>query len=136
LRDFNNALAVLAPAGVIVIDDVRPSSSLAAIPDRKMFHRIRETQGVKSGAWMGDVYRLVLFIESFYQQLSYRTIGDNHGQLVVWEQRRKEVTPRTVEQVARMSYEAMLLCEEHFNVVPYLDVRGEVEKSIKMYNLN
>ena len=53
---------------------------------------------------MGDVFRLVYFIDTFCQQLSFRVIENNHGQAVVWRQRRPEVTDRGLADVGAMTF--------------------------------
>jgi hypothetical protein len=130
LRDLNNALLCLAEGGVVVIDDVRPASSLAAVPDPTRFKELRRVLGVESGAWMGDVYRLVFFIESFYQQLTYRTVEEGYGQLILWRQAREEVQERTVEEIARMSFEDMTLSCEHLRFAPYEEILVEVRMHV------
>jgi hypothetical protein len=104
LRDLNNAIIYLAEGGVIVVDDAIPSSYPASLRDRKAFFAMKEGLGIKKGAWMGDVFRLIFFIETFMQAWSYRVVSDNHGQIILWKQRRASVTSRTIEEVAQMEY--------------------------------
>ena len=109
LRDLLNALPHLQPHGVLVIDDVRPPTALAAIPDRQEFFDVRSAQGRDDDkAWMGDVFRLVFFIETFCQQLTFRVIANNHGQAVVWRHRRAEVPQRGLAEVGAMAFEEMM----------------------------
>jgi hypothetical protein len=104
LRDLLNATLRLAPKGVILIDDVRPNSYPASLVDREQFHKLRAALNIKSGAWMGDVYRLVFFIDTFMQGWTYRTVRENHGQTVMWQQRRPSVTDREVSKIAALDY--------------------------------
>ncbi|CAN5682017.1 class I SAM-dependent methyltransferase [soil metagenome] len=109
LRDLMNALHHLAPNGVIVIDDTRPPTHLASLPDRAVYEQVRTWLGLEhQKAWMGDVYRLVYFIETFCQQLTYRTILDNHGQTVVWRARRESVPERRLPDVAALTFEQLV----------------------------
>jgi hypothetical protein len=126
LRDFANAIRFLSEDGVIVIDDVVPESHFAAIKDVREFRALRKRGIVPSASWMGDVYRMIWFIETFFQQFSYRTVADNHGQLVVWPTRRESVPERTVEAVARAPFEAMLLEPEALNRAAYGDIVAEL----------
>jgi hypothetical protein len=126
LRDFNNAVHFLAPRGVIVVDDVVPTSYFAALPDLGQFRAIRKVRKDVSDAWMGDVYRLVLFVESFCQQFTYRTVSDNLGQLIVWPVRRAEIRERTVEATARAPYESVLLERDAFRYAPFTTILDEV----------
>jgi hypothetical protein len=80
---------------------------------------------------MGDVYRLVLFIESFCQQFTYRTVSDNLGQLIVWLQRRADVRERTVESTARTAYESVLLDRDAFRYAPFASILDEVRAWIE-----
>lgn len=108
LRDLLNALPHLQPQGVLVVDDVRPPSELAAIRDRQEFFDVRRAAGRDDEkAWMGDVYRLVWFIDTFCQQLTQRVIANNHGQAVVWRKRREQVTDRLLADVGALPFAAL-----------------------------
>jgi len=109
LRDLLNALVFLEPNGIIVIDDVKPPSHLAAIPDHELFGQVRAFIGSRSKTWMGDVFRVVFFIDTFLQQFSYRTVAENHGQTVLWRKRRREVTGRTIAAAGAKSFEDLVL---------------------------
>jgi hypothetical protein len=131
LRDLTNSLLCLSDGGVVVIDDVCPVSSLAAVSSYSRFNRLRELLHVEDGSWMGDVYRLVFFIEAFFQQLSYRTIAEDYGQMVVWHQPRLSLPERSVADVADMTYEDMILARSHFNARPWDELLAEVRISLK-----
>jgi len=126
LRDFINALAHLAPGGVIVVDDVTPISHLAATPDPKRFQHLRQMLQVKSGAWMGDVFRLVYFLETFFQQITFRTIAETDSQLVAWRATRERVPERTVAAVAGLSFEDMLFERESYSPLSFEAILDEV----------
>ncbi len=126
LRDFTNAIECLAPNGVIVIDDVMPDSYFAGISDVTVFRTLRSQQIAKSASWMGDVYRLMFFIESFFQQFSYRTVEENHGQAIVWRGRRPSVAERSVESVARTPYEDAILHADVFRRLELADILSEL----------
>jgi len=129
LRDLLNALHHLQPRGVVVIDDTRPPTALAAIPDREEFFAERRRLGAEDqGAWMGDVFRLVWFIDTFCQQLSHRTVANNHGQTVVWRQRRLEVPPRELARVGAMSWEEMRDHEDVLRLAPL----GEIVREVRL----
>jgi len=131
LRDLLNALPYLQPQGVLVIDDVRPPTALAAIPDRQEFFDVRAAQGRDDEkAWMGDVFRLVYFIESFCQQLSFRVIANNHGQAVVWRHRRPKVPQRGLAEVGAMSFEALMRDQDTLRLAPFGDIIREVRDDL------
>lgn len=107
LRDLMNALVHLADGGVVIVDDVKPSSYGASLP------RLDKIRVVKAALnenldWMGDVYRLVYFIDTFMPAYSYATVEENHGQLVMWRAPRQPVTERSVESVARKTFADLL----------------------------
>jgi hypothetical protein len=126
LRDLLNALALLADGGVVVVDDVQPSSSVAAIGHLERFVAVRTALEVESRDWMGDVYRLVFFVDSFLQQLSYRTVADTHGQMVVWRAPRESVSRRPLEEIARLTYEDLALERDSFRFAPYEEILSEI----------
>jgi hypothetical protein len=122
LRDLLNALSFIKSDGVIVIDDVFPSSYVASLPSIEAFKQVRTASGVVSRDWMGDVYRLIFFINSFCQQYSYRTINDNHGQLVLWRRARAEVEPARLADIATLGYDKLLLSKETLRLAPYGEI--------------
>lgn len=66
-KDFVNALKHLKPGGVIVIDDVVPSSMEKALPDREESIRLQILKNGKAGgAWFGDVWKLPIAISELY----------------------------------------------------------------------
>ena len=131
LRDLLNALPHLQPQGVIVVDDVRPPTYLASLPDRQNFFTVRSAIGRdEDKAWMGDVYRLVYFIETFFQQLSFRVIANNHGQAVIWRQRREAVPDRSVAEVGELSCEEMVLTQDSLRLAPFGDIVRELRAAL------
>lgn len=114
IRDLVNAISFLKPGGVIVIDDVFPSSYIASLPDRADTRAIRKATADPVGAWMGDVYRLVFFVETFCQQFDYATVTNNHGQLVMWRAPRATVPERTLRDVAEKAYKDLFLERDSF----------------------
>ena len=121
LRDLLNALAHLVPGGVILIDDVIPSSYPASLRSRDEWIALTAAVGLKR-PWMGDVYRLVFFIETFFQQLTFRTVSENHGQLVVWRECRNAVPDRRVAEIARLPYAQVILNREVFRLAPLAEI--------------
>lgn len=128
LRDLLNALSCLAPGGLIVIDDVKPSSHLAAMPDPVRFMRVKKSLGSTERNWMGDVYRVVYFIDSFLQQLSWRTVAENHGQTILWRRRRPQVTERGIAAVAAKSFDDLMLEQAVLRPAPYQTILEEVRR--------
>jgi hypothetical protein len=120
LRDLLNALDFLAWDGVIVIDDVRPTNYPASLPEMPDVHATRTMLNLEHDhSWMGDVYKLVFFIESFLQQFSFATIEDNLGQLVLWRQRRLQVEPRLVNAIAQLQFMHCATQRDVFRLMPF-----------------
>lgn len=112
LRDLVNSISFLKPGGVIIIDDVFPSSYEASQANPSETHALYgiANYGIaRGGPWMGDVYRLVFFIESFFQQFSYCTVNNNHGMLIMWREPRQVVPARTLREVADKEYKDIIL---------------------------
>lgn len=64
-RDFLNALMHLRPGGLIVVDDVVPSSEAKALPDRNESLRMQlEETGIADGEWFGDVWKLPVALDA------------------------------------------------------------------------
>lgn len=118
IRDLINAISFLKPNGVIIIDDVFPCSYLASLHNRRETTLIRQATGDTAGAWMGDVYRLVFFVETFCQQFSYGTVNNNHGQLVLWREPRAKVPERTLTDVGEKPYKDLFLEKGSLNCAP------------------
>lgn len=131
LRDLINALDHLQPDGVIVIDDVRPPTYLASLADREKYFEVRAWLEVTDKRWMGDVYKLVYFIDTFFQQLTYRTIRNNHGQAVVWRQRREAVAQRTVGETDAVTFEDFVTSQDVLRLARFGTILDEVRESIR-----
>jgi len=83
LRDFLGSQAVAHPRTVWLIDDTVPHDAIAADPDLQRVQAAREADGHPDDqTWMGDVFKLIAFIDSFCPQFSCFTT-EGHGQTVV-----------------------------------------------------
>jgi hypothetical protein len=108
--------------GVILIDDILPSFYHTSLPDRRVANLVRDATKSGSGSeWMGDVYRLVFFIQSFFQQYRYATVMlGNYGQLVVWKERRRPnlLVPRGISAVGALPFENTVTEVDAYNKAP------------------
>jgi hypothetical protein len=129
LRDLLNALFHLTPGGIVVLDDVKPTSHLAAVRDPRRLARLRKALGSTEGSWMGDVYKVVYFIDTFLQQLSWRTVAENHGQAVVWRARRPRVPERRIEVVGTKSFDDLTLEPAVLRRAPYEEILAEIRRT-------
>jgi hypothetical protein len=82
--DLFNALRHV-PNGVILIDDTVPSDEVASLPDLDESNKLRLEAEGRTGNWMGDVWKLVVYVENYLPELDFRTIvGRGYGQTLVW----------------------------------------------------
>jgi len=126
LRDLLNAVSFLKDDGIIIIDDVYPREYHSALANVKHAHLVKAHTGSENKEWMGDVYKLTFFIESFLQQYSYRMVSNNHGQLVMWRETRRSVVERGVEAIARAPFESILIESEAQRRMALEDILAEL----------
>lgn len=117
LRDLINAQAYLKDNGVIIIDDVWPNSFVAAVRSLQVNQDIRKLHGIDDPAWMGDVFKLLYFIEVFMQPFSYYIVEENYGQAVLWRQKRKQMRDIDLSELAAKSF-TDLLTDGWFQATP------------------
>mgnify|MGYP006275397011 CR=1 FL=1 len=83
LRDFLSSLALAEAHTIWLIDDTIPTSAIAAEPN---LNRVREARHILGCAddqtWMGDVYKVVAFINSNFPQFTCLTT-EGHGQTFI-----------------------------------------------------
>lgn len=132
LRDLMNAINFLRRDGVIVIDDIMPTSYHSSLPDPEEAVAIRTAIQSTDYNWMGDVYRLVHFIQSFLPRFDYATVADNHGQIVMWRGTRDAglFVERRVEDIARLEFRQILLQRQAFNILPNAEIVRRVRHSM------
>jgi predicted O-methyltransferase YrrM len=123
LKDLLAAMTCLADDGVILIDDVMPDTYAASLPDRERTLRYHALMP-NTGTWMGDVYRLVFFIDQYLPQFSFATMGENHGQLMMWRQRRASTgrPADKVETLARLEFADAIIGRDTFRVMRLTDI--------------
>ncbi len=83
LRDFVASQALSHSRTVWLIDDTVPSDAIAAEPDLNRVRSARKSEGNEQDeTWMGDVYKVIAFIDSFFPQFTCITLK-GRGQTVV-----------------------------------------------------
>jgi hypothetical protein len=134
LRDLMNATGYLNRNGVILIDDVRPISYSSSLKDETQALMVKQTLPQEAdGAWMGDVYRLLYFIEAFMPSYTYATINENYShQMIMWRQQRTDVNgfERTVESVARLDFASVLASEDAYRSKPLKEIIQAIKTAI------
>ncbi len=141
LRDLLNVQAHLRQGGVIVIDDINPTSYHAALPDPAEAFRVRDHQArvypvmADDYSWMGDVYRLVFFIREFMQSWSYAVVAESGGQLVLWRDARPagEVGRRSYAGVGETSFRDVVSCQAEFQSRPMADILASVRNATRLH---
>jgi len=103
--DLFNALRHV-PVGPILLDDTVPEDEAASLPDLAAAIAHRRQSGSKKIAWMGDVWKLVIYIDRFLPQLDFRTIvGSGNEQTLVWRRQRGEtIVERAGSELGELSY--------------------------------
>jgi len=124
LKDLLNAMSCVTDNGIIVVDDVIPSSYAASFPELEKAQRFWEIVPQDKGSWMGDVFRLTFFVEQYMPFYEYATVQENHGQMIMWRgQRPSNDAPLTkVESISRISYADALLNGSAFNIMPMAQI--------------
>ena len=138
LRDLMNSIDFLRPDGVIVIDDVWPNSYHASLPDIRETATIKKAIGATDLSWMGDVYKLVYFIQSFLPRFNYATCEDNHGQLIMWRAKREpgQFVERQVEDIARLEFRHIVMQRSAFNFLPNAEIVRGVRRAVNKSKAN
>jgi hypothetical protein len=111
---------------VWLIDDTVPSDYYAAWPNQMEAGRMRQTdlgkhpEWPKSGAWQGDVFKVVFALHDFFPKMSYHTVMAGKPQTLAWRQPRDQFSPllNSMEAIAKMSYFDFRRCEHVLRGVP------------------
>lgn len=128
LRDLINSMEVLSDEGIIVIDDVIPASYAASLPDLDQSRTFWEVTANPDGSWMGDVYKVIMFLAQFMPTYNYATVAENHGQTLLWKQKRKlpEQSMKNIEAISRASYADLILNLSVMRIRPFADIFSEI----------
>lgn len=112
-RDVLHSIAHLSPQGVVVVDDVVPTSAAAAHPILSHAEFAAKASGRQLDDWMGDVFRAAIGLATLHAELEVRTIVDNQGrgQMAVWRSNfhqlgaKKVADPVLLDDLATHTYE-------------------------------
>lgn len=102
LRDVENALARLAPDGVVLAHDCNPPSAGAASP---------EARDAAGGAWCGDTWKAIAHLRASRADLSVETLDLDFGIGVIRQQAdgerpALELDPGSIERMAYADLDA------------------------------
>ena len=131
LRDLLNALRHTHERSVIMIDDVKPISYAASLPNQEDARALRKATGDEDKRWMGDVFKLVFFIAGYLTSYHFATVVETYGQLVMWSARRLPDTDLGIEDIARLQFHDAVKLMDVYRPSPLADIitRYRVETS-------
>ena len=134
LRDFLSSMALAHPSTVWLIDDTVPTSAVAADPDLQRVRQVRaQLDQAEDQTWMGDVFKVVAFIDSFLPQFTCLTT-EGHGQTFVLPIPRPEALPlfKSPEAIERLDYlDAVLLRENLLTPRPMAAILTTIETLVQ-----
>lgn len=117
-RDLLNSLSHITDRGIILLDDTFPTSLAAAQPNVNRAQTIRKLEPAYtnserlSTAWMGDVYKVLFFVDKMLPNYTMLHFSEDHRQTMLVPRKRKPGNSiKNIEQLANISYEDFLLCE-------------------------
>jgi hypothetical protein len=134
LRDLLNSTSFLSPTGILLIDDVIPNSYEAAIPDMGTARAVLAFVHRDDPSWMGDVFKLVFFVQTFMQQYSYATITENHGQLVMWRAPRPRVISRRIVEFGHLEFSDVVVQQEVFCRKTYIEILQQIKATLARHD--
>jgi len=73
-KDLENATRAISEFGVILIDDVIPVDRFSAVIPQRSALTLRKKAGGKSGAWHGDVFKVLLMFSKLPDNFCFGTI--------------------------------------------------------------
>lgn len=104
-RDFCASIGYSHDRTIWLIDDTRPNSWFASFRRKKLTRGVRKLLGIKTGNWMGDVFKVVFAIHDFFPQYRYVTFP-GLSQTVIWTEPRRNFSPtwNSLGKISRMGY--------------------------------
>ena len=125
-RDLTNSLSRLQRTGVLIVDDILPTSYHASLGSLETAfavrdHLARSTQvSASDNTWMGTVYKLAFVLDAFFPQLSFATVLENHGQLIAWFEPRSpaKLSQRDFRDIALLDFVDTITHRATFNIQP------------------
>lgn len=127
LRDFTNVLCSSARHVVIIIDDISPGHWVGALPLPiwlKVNPMFRELRG-----WCGDVYKMIIAIETFFPMVALSFPEESPGRIVCWVAPRAKlmdaVRTRNLQYIVQWSYAEFLVEKQRFIGTPVSAIVNE-----------
>ena len=79
---------------------------------------------------MGDVYKVIYFVDTFMQQMSWRTVEENHGQAILWRRPRASVTERRIEAVGLKHFEDLVMEMDVLKITPLESIMEQIRTDL------
>ena len=110
LRDFTRSLSRISENGLILIDDCYPSDYLASLRDYTLCQKAKSFEGSPDRNWMGDVYKTILFVADYFDNVSLSYVNETMGIIAIWKEQR-EISKRfaTIEEIYRCEFASFKL---------------------------
>lgn len=132
LRDFTASQALAHSKTIWIIDDTVPTDPIAAESNLTKVREARKATGNGDDeTWMGDVFKLIVFIHFYYPQYTCLTT-EGHGQTVIIPLKRDPIDKPSpdVEEIGRMDYLDLLLMKKNiFKPVSFGKILDACEKA-------
>lgn len=111
LKDFLSSRYISHSRTVWLIDDTVPADAISAEPNLLRVQSARlAMDNVMDQTWMGDVFKVIVFINDFLPEYSCYTLKD-HGQTIILPspQKEKKIFFGDIEKISRLNYIDFLL---------------------------
>jgi len=127
-RDFTNALRCTADHAIILLDDIAPSDFVEAAP-MELYHKIQPIYAPHTTGWMGDVFKILFMLETFFPFVELRIPAEAPNQLVTWKRCRarsvQSAMKTSIMDVAGLQFADLILGRPHFTPVPLAQIIDE-----------
>lgn len=130
LRDFLASQGLAHSKTIWLIDDTMPTDAIAAEPN---LMKVREARAAQNNCgdetWMGDVFKVVAFIDAFCPQFSCINL-EGHGQTLVLPIPRQSTNGkfRTTAEIENLNYvDSLLLKQDLLRPTEYSIILGMIE---------
>ena len=129
-RDFCASLRYSHANTIWLIDDTHPSGLLAANPNPLVTKWLQRLFRIKTGDWMGDVFKVIFAVHDFFPQFTYATFP-HHGQTAVWLETRRDFNPtwNSLEKISGFGYRNFLQFRDtHLSIMAASEVLEAVKQ--------
>ena len=131
LRDFLASQKLAHSKTIWLIDDTMPTDAIAAEADLSRVREARAAQGRPDDeTWMGDVFKVIAFIDAFLPQFSCFSL-EGHGQTLILPIPRQQISGKfkTTEEIENLNYiDALLLNNNLLKPTSFGTLLGKIDE--------